>query len=87
MGAEQMFKKMFAAVAVLALLSSPALARHCPKDMAEIDAALAKNPSIGADKLAQVKELRAKGEQQHKAGDHPASEATLAQAKTLLGLK
>lgn len=82
-----MFKKTLAAAAVLALLATPALARHCPKDMAEIDAALAKNPNIAADKLAQVKDLRAKGEQQHKAGNHPASEATLAQAKTLLGLK
>ncbi len=82
-----MRKTLIAAAAVLALSAAPAWARHCPKDMAEIDAALAKNPSVSAETLAQVKELRAKGEQLHNAGNHPESEAALAKAKALLGLK
>lgn len=76
-----------AAAAVLALSAAPAWARHCPKDMAAIDAELAKNPSVPAETLAQVKDLRAKGEQLHNAGNHPESERVLAQAKQLLGIQ
>lgn len=82
-----MLKRMLAAAAVVMLTASPALARHCPADMAQIDAELAKSPQVSADTLAKVKDLRAKGEDLHKAGKHSESEETLAQAKSLLGLK
>lgn len=81
-----MLKRTLAVAAVLAFAASPALARHCPKDMAEIDRALAAGPVIAADTLAEVNKLRAEGEALHKAGDHPASEARLATAKKLLGI-
>ena len=54
--------------------------------MQQIDAALAANPKLSAEQLEEVKKLRAEGEAQHKAGNHPASEATLAKAKALLGI-
>lgn len=73
--------------AVLALLASPALAFQCPGDMAAIDAALDAGADLSADDLARVKELRMQGEQQHTAGDHDASVATLAEAKALLGIE
>lgn len=81
-----MLKTTFAALALIALTATPALARHCPKDMAEIDAALAKKPTLTAQQMTQVKDLRAKGEELHKAGKHPESEEALAKAKAILGL-
>ena len=74
------------AAAVLALTSSIAFANHCPKDMAAIDAALAKNPSLSADKLAEVKQLRADGEAMHKAGKHTESMDSLGKAMKILGI-
>ena len=70
--------------AALLAVSGAALARHCPADMAKIDAALAKNPTLSAAEMAEVKKLRAEGEALHKAGKHPDSEATLAKAMKIL---
>ena len=67
-------------------LSAPAFAFHCPKDMAEIDAALAKNPQISAEQLSEVTKLRAEGEALHKAGKHQEAVDTLAKAKEILGI-
>lgn len=77
-------KTLFAATA-LALLAGPAYAFHCPQDMAKIDAALQTAQLSDADK-AKVTALRAKGEEQHKAGDHAAAVATLAEAMKILGI-
>lgn len=82
-----MRKTLVAAAAALILSASPAWARQCPKDMAEIDAALAQNPQVEEATLVKVKELRARGEELHNAGNHPDSEAVLAEAKGLLGIK
>jgi hypothetical protein len=72
-------------LAVAALLAAaPALAFHCPADMAKIDAALAKNPQLSAAQLDEVKKQRAEGEALHKAGKHQESVDTLGKAmKTL----
>jgi hypothetical protein len=72
---------------VLALMSGVAFARHCPQDMAKIDAALAKNPTLTEAQMSEVKKLRKEGEDLHKAGKHPESEATLAKAMNILGVK
>ena len=71
---------------VLAACVSPAFAGRCPMDMQQIDAALAANPKLSAEQLAEVKELRAEGEAQHNAGDHAKSVETLAKAKAILGI-
>jgi hypothetical protein len=78
-------KKLMLAV-LLACVSASALAGHCPMDMKEIDAALSANPQLSADKLAEVKKLRAEGEAFHKAGKHQESVDTLGKAKTILGI-
>lgn len=67
--------------------SSPlsAFAHSCPSVMAEIDAAM-ETASLSEEDMTKVKELRAQGEEQHNAGDHDASMATLGEAKALLGL-
>lgn len=68
------------------MLSSVALAFHCPADMKKIDDALAAGPSISAEDLDKVKELRAEGESLHNAGKHQESVDTLAEAMKLLGI-
>lgn len=72
--------------ATLMFASSSALAFHCPKDMKQIDAALAKNPKLSSKQLAEVKKLRADGEALHKAGKHQQSVDTLGKAMKMLGI-
>ncbi len=78
--------RILAGAVVLVALSAPAFANHCPKDMAAIDAALAKNPNLSADQMAQVKKLRAEGEALHKAGKHQESIQTLQKAEDILNI-
>jgi hypothetical protein len=69
------------------LMSGAALAFHCPADMKKIDEALAKNPKLSAEQLAEVKKQRAEGEALHKAGKHQESIDMLAKAMKTLGVK
>ena len=71
----------------LSLLAFPAaaLAQACPAVMAEIDAALTSATLSEAD-MTKVKELRARGEEEHASGNHDASMATLAEANGMLGM-
>lgn len=78
-------KKLMLSI-LLACVSASALAGHCPMDMKEIDAALTANPQLSAEKLAEVKKLRAEGEALHKAGKHQESVEALGKAKALLGV-
>jgi len=66
------------------LVATPAFAFQCPKDMKAIDEALAKNPTLSAQQMGEVKKLRADGEAFHKAGKHQDSVDTLAKAKKML---
>ena len=54
--------------------------------MGQIDAALALNPQLTAERLAQVTELRARGEALHASSTHAESAAALNQALAILGL-
>ena len=78
-------KKLFTLAGGL-VFSATALAFHCPMDMKKIDDALAKNPKLSADQMAEVKKLRADGETLHKAGRHQESVDTLAKAMKMLGI-
>jgi hypothetical protein len=71
----------------VALLSSTAFAFHCPQEMKKIDDALAKNPPLSMQQLAEVKEHRINGEVYHKAGEHQKSLDTLEKAKKILGIE
>lgn len=82
-----MLKKTLIAAALAAFIATPALAMHCPQDMAKIDAALAKNPKLTEEQLDQVKDLRATGEKLHKAGKHAESVEVLGEAMEILGIK
>jgi hypothetical protein len=68
------------------LFTSSAFAFHCPMEMKKIDDALAKNPPLSAEQLADVKKYRADGEALHKAGKHQESLDTLAKAEKILGI-
>lgn len=77
-------KKLALGIA-LTLAASMAIAGNCPNEWKAIDAALPKS-KLNAAQTAEVKKLRAEGEQLHKAGKHSESEATLAKAKKILGI-
>ena len=79
-------KRTLALGTALLFASMTALAFHCPKDMKEIDDALAKNPKLTEAQMKEVKDLRAKGEAEHKAGKHQEAVDDLAKAKKILGL-
>lgn len=67
------------------LLPATAFAHMCPSVMAEIDTAI-ETASLSEEDMTKVKDLRARGEEEHQAGDHDASMATLGEAKEILGL-
>ncbi len=71
------------ATAVLIALVGPGFAGQCPSLVKQIDEKLQSAQLSEADK-AKLTELHNKGEQQHAAGDHAASEATLNEALTML---
>jgi hypothetical protein len=77
--------KRLALSIVLAVAASAALAHNCPNEWKAIDAALPK-AKLDAKQAAEVKKLRAEGEQLHKAGKHSESMATLGKAKKILGI-
>lgn len=70
----------------LALTTGPALAFHCPADMAKIDTAMRTAQLSAADKT-KVQEYRKAGEDLHKAGKHQESVDTLAKAMAILKIK
>jgi hypothetical protein len=80
-------KRSLALAVAMIFASGTALAFHCPKDMKEIDDALAKKPQLSEAKMKEITMLRADGEALHKAGKHQESVDKLARAKALLGLK
>ncbi|MDH4093647.1 MAG: hypothetical protein OEV81_02565 [Betaproteobacteria bacterium] len=73
--------------AALTLASASALAFHCPADMRKIDAAMAKNPTLSAQQMSDVKKYRADGEALHKAGKHQESVDTLSKAMKILNIQ
>ena len=70
----------------LIVASGLAFANHCPADMKAIDAKLATKPVLSATDAANVAQLRASGEELHKAGRHEQSMEALAAARKLLGI-
>ena len=72
--------------ALLAASAGLALAHNCPNEMKAIDAKMATNPKLSDADAAKVKQLRADGEAQHKAGKHDDSMKSLGEAKKMLGI-
>jgi hypothetical protein len=78
--------KRVALFIALAFTAGIALADNCTDEMKVVDTALPK-ADLPADKIAEVKKLRAQGEELHKAGKHDDSVAALGKAKRALGIK
>jgi hypothetical protein len=78
--------KRLALTIILAFFASIASAHNCPNEMKAIDAALPK-AKLDAKQSAEVKKLRAEGEQLHASGKHNESMAALGKAKGILGIK
>jgi hypothetical protein len=75
-------KRLILTVALTAF-ASIAAAHNCPNEWKAIDAALPK-AKLDDKQMAEVKKLRAEGEQLHKAGKHSESMASLGKAKKML---
>lgn len=82
-----MIKLTLVAVTALVFFSTPALARHCPRDATDIDAALGRNTTLTAEQKAETEKLRDEGERLHKSGRHGASLDTLHKAMEILGIQ
>lgn len=78
--------RKFLALLGTLIISTSALAFHCPDDMKKIDTALAANPKLTAEQMSEVKKLRAEGETLHKAGKHQESLDTLGKAMKILAI-
>ena len=78
--------KRFAFTIAAIAFASTAWAHNCPNEWKAIDAALPK-AKLDAKQAAEVKKLRADGEQLHKDGKHNDSMAALGKAKGILGIK
>ena len=77
-------KKLLTAFTIsAALISSPVFANSCPLIMKDIDKAL-QTATLDADTKAKVMELRKKGEELHKSGDHSGSVKALNEARALI---
>ena len=72
---------------VMFAIAGSAFAAHCPMDMKKIDEAMSKSPTLPAEQLAEVKQLRAEGEALHKAGKHDDSVEKLGKAMAILGIQ
>ena len=78
-------KKLLLMIALAGCVSL-AFAHNCPNEMKAIDAKLATNVKLSEADAAKVKQLRAQGEADHKAGKHDESMKALGEAKKLLGI-
>lgn len=78
--------RTFAIAAVLTLLSAPAFAYHCTKDIAQIDKVLAAGPDLSTEQIAEIEAWRDEGESLHRSGKHRNAVNTLAKALDMLEL-
>jgi hypothetical protein len=79
-------KKMVLVTVLAFLAASPAFANSCPREMAKIDDAV-KTATLSDSDKQRVRDLRKKGEDEHKAGKHADSMKTLAEAKAILKIQ
>ena len=80
-------KRILITAALLAATSGPALAGHCPRDVAAIDEALSAGTSLTAEQVTQVTEWRNQGAQLHEGSQHGDSLNLLHQAMEMLDIE
>ena len=79
-------KSLLVAAAVLVAMTSPALAKHCPKDVKIIDQSLTNAKGLNEMQITEVKALRDKGAALHKSKKHGESIKALHAALKILGV-
>ena len=83
-----MIRKLFAGL-IFVTFAGAAYANSCPLLMGDIDEALndaAIEQRLSEEQLAEVRQLRKRGEEAHSSGDHAKSMKALSQAKVILGI-
>ncbi len=80
-------KQLFIAVAVLIGITSPAFAKHCPKDAKIIDQSMREAFELTTKQMAEVIRLRTMGVAYHKDGEHGEAIKALHAATKILGVK
>ncbi|MDP6388567.1 MAG: hypothetical protein QF654_01570 [Alphaproteobacteria bacterium] len=80
-------KRILVAAAVLVAMTSPAFAKHCPKDAAIIDKSLPMAKGLDKMQMTKVKEMRDRGMALHKSGKHGESIKVLHEAIKILGVE
>ncbi len=80
-------KRLFIAMAVLIGMTSPAFAKHCPKDAKIIDQSLREAFELTQKQIAEVIRLRIMGLAYHKDGEHGEAIKALHAATKILGVK
>ncbi len=79
-------KSILVAAAVVVAMTSPAFAKHCPKDVKIIDQSLAKATGLSKMQMTEVKALRDKGAALHKSKKHGEAIKVLHAATKILGV-
>ena len=80
-------KHLFIAVAVLIGMTSPAFAKHCPKDAKIIDQSMREAIELTTMQITEVKVLHDQGLAYHKDGKHGEAIKALHAATKILGVK
>ncbi len=80
-------KSILVAAAVVVAMTTPAFAKHCPKDAKIIDQAMREAFELNIMQLAEVKALHDKGLAYHKDGKHGEAIKALHAATKILGVK
>ncbi len=79
-------KTILVAAAVVIAMTTPALAKHCPKDVKIIDQSLPKATGLNKTQMTEVKALRDKGAALHKSKKHGDAIEALHAALKILGV-
>ncbi len=80
-------KSILVAAAVVMAMTTPALAKHCPKDAKIIDQAMREAFELTEKQMAEVIRLRVMGVAYHKDGEHGEAIKALHAATKILGVK
>ena len=80
-------KSILVAAAVVVAMTTPAFAKHCPKDAKIIDQAMREAFELTEMQMAEVIRLRIMGVAYHKDGEHGEAIKALHAATKILGVK
>ena len=80
-------KSILVAAAMVVAMTTPAFAKHCPKDAKIIDQAMREAFELTTKQMAEVKALHDMGLAYHKDGNHGEAIKALHAATKILGVK